>query len=118
LVTSQITCEYQTKDSQLAKVKNLASSFKFFEAIFVPREDNARTDLLAKLASTKKPGNNRMVIQEIINTPSTEAMGVNMISDDEQGWMTPIVRYLTGSFQPKNDEEEATVRKKRQSSPR
>lgn len=51
LMTSQITGEYQTKVTQLAKylakVKTLASSFKFFEAIFVPREQNAMADLLA-----------------------------------------------------------------------
>ena len=58
VITSQITGEYQTKDAQLtkylARVKDLTKNFKFFEAIFVPRVQNARTDLLVKLASTKK----------------------------------------------------------------
>jgi len=71
LVTSQITSEYQTKDTQqskyLAKLKTLAGSFKFFEAIFVPREQNAKADLLAKLASTKRPGNNKTVSQKVIS---------------------------------------------------
>lgn len=98
LITSQITGEYQTKDSQLtkylAKVKDLAKNFKFFEAIFVPTDENARADLLAKLAGTKKPGNNRTVIQEVLEAPSTDAMEVNIISDS-QGWMTHIIKYLT-----------------------
>ena len=42
LMTSQITGEYQTKDTQLVKylasVKKLAENFKFFKAIFVPRD--------------------------------------------------------------------------------
>jgi ribonuclease HI len=46
LVTSQITGEYQTKDTQLikylAKIQNLASGFKFFEATYVLREQNLK----------------------------------------------------------------------------
>jgi ribonuclease HI len=66
LVTSQITGEYHIKNSQLvkylAKVQDLAKRFVFFEAVYVPREQNSRADLLAKLASTKRPGNNRTII--------------------------------------------------------
>jgi len=76
LITSQISGEYQTKDTQLGKyltkVKSLAEKFKFFEAIYVQREQNSRADLLAKLASTKRPGNNRTVIQEVVSAPSIE----------------------------------------------
>ncbi|KAK2371898.1 hypothetical protein QL285_073098 [Trifolium repens] len=79
LVTNQVSGEYQTKDPQLVKylekVQSLASQFKRFELIYVPRDQNARADLLSKLASTKKPGNNRTVIQETIAKPSAEIMG-------------------------------------------
>jgi len=75
LITSQITREYQTKDNQLikylTKVQELAKVFKFLEAIYVPREQNSRANLLAKLASTKRPGNNRTIIQEVVTFPST-----------------------------------------------
>ncbi|MCI23157.1 gag-pol polyprotein, partial [Trifolium medium] len=58
LVTSQVAGEFQTKDPQLikylSKVKGLIENFEFFELIYVPREQNARADLLSKLASTKK----------------------------------------------------------------
>jgi ribonuclease HI len=116
LVMSQSTGEYQTKDPQLikylAKVQDLAKRFMFFEAVYVPREQNARADLLAKLASTKRPGNNRTVIQEVITTPSTNNESVHHIVKGEEGWMEPLLRYLTGSFTPKNSEEEQTVRKR------
>jgi len=72
----------------------------FFEAIYVPRERNSRADLLAKLASTKHPGNNRTVIQEVIASPSTESQEVLVINEEEEGWMTPIIKYLIGSFSP------------------
>ncbi|GAU40790.1 hypothetical protein TSUD_348870 [Trifolium subterraneum] len=76
LVANQVSGEFQTKDPQLAKylkkVKGMAKQFTMFELTYVPREQNARADLLAKLASTKKP---RMVVEE-------------------EDWRSPIIRYL------------------------
>jgi len=99
LVTSQITGEYQTKDTQLikylAKVQSLAKGFHFFEAIYVSQEQNSRADLLAKLASTKRPGNNRTVIQEVISSPSTKTEEINAITEEKESWMTPLLKYLT-----------------------
>jgi len=116
LMTSQITGEYQTKDTQLVKylasVKKLAENFKFFKAIFVPREQNGRADILAKLTSTKKHGNNRTVIHEVLTEPSTEAMTIQLIVDEDGGWMTPLIRYLMGSFVAKNEEEDALERRR------
>jgi len=116
LITSQISGEYQMKDTQLckylAKVKSLAEKFKFFEAIYVLREQNSRADLLARLASTKHPGNNRIVIQEVVTSPNTESQEVLAISVEAEGWMTPIIKYLTGSFSPKNDEEAQAVKRR------
>ncbi|WJX52573.1 hypothetical protein P8452_38672 [Trifolium repens] len=87
LVTNQVSGEYQTKDPQLTKylekVKALKEQFNTFELIYVPREQNSRADLLSKLASTKKPGNNRTVIQETIPKPSTESTEVIMVIEEE-----------------------------------
>jgi ribonuclease HI len=116
LVTSQITGKYQTKDSQLvkylAKVQDLAKRFIFFEAVYVPREQNSRADLLAKLASTKRPGNNRTVIQEVVATPNTNTESVHHVADGKEGWIEPLLRYLTGSFTPNSSEDEQIVRKR------
>jgi len=49
LVTCQVTGEYQAKDPQV-----LRETFEVFELVDVPREHNARADLLAKLASSGK----------------------------------------------------------------
>jgi len=58
LVTGQVTGEYQAKDPQMATyleyVKVLKNAFAVFELVHVPREQNARADLLAKLASSGK----------------------------------------------------------------
>jgi len=58
LVTGQVTREYQVKDPQmtayLGYVRILKEAFVVLELVHVPREQNARADLLAKLASSSK----------------------------------------------------------------
>jgi len=58
LVTGQVTEEYQAKDPQMAAyleyVKILKGTFAVFKLVHVTREQNARADLLAKLASSGK----------------------------------------------------------------
>ncbi|RDX92900.1 rnhA, partial [Mucuna pruriens] len=58
LVTGQVNNEYQTRDPQLARYNEravrLAASFERFELIHVPRDQNERADLLAKLANTHR----------------------------------------------------------------
>ncbi|XP_068463951.1 uncharacterized protein [Phaseolus vulgaris] len=60
LVTGQVTGEYQAKDPQMAMslryVEVLKGAFDAFELVHVPREQNARADLLAKMASSGKRG--------------------------------------------------------------
>jgi ribonuclease HI len=103
LVNNQVSGEYQTKDPQLMKylerVNKLKGQFNTFELIFVPREQNSRADLLSKLASTKKPGNNRTMIQEVISKPSTEDTEIMMIVEEED-WGGPITKYLQNETLP------------------
>jgi len=58
LVKGQVTGEYQAKDPQmvayLGYVQIQKGSFAVFELVHVPREQHARADLLAKLASSGK----------------------------------------------------------------
>ena len=60
LVTGQVTGEFQAKDPQMAAyleyVQLLKTSFTEFELVHVPREQNSRAYLLAKLASSGKGG--------------------------------------------------------------
>jgi len=73
LVTGQVKVEYQTKDPQMATylsyVQVLKGWFAVFELVHVPREQNVRADLLAKLASSSKGGKQRTAIQETLKTP-------------------------------------------------
>ncbi|XP_068487020.1 uncharacterized protein [Phaseolus vulgaris] len=73
LATGQVIGEYQAKDPHMAAylryVEMLKGAFTTFELVHVPREQNARADLLAKLASSSKGGRQRIVIQEMLKTP-------------------------------------------------
>ena len=88
LVTGQLTGEYQAKDPQIARVPGyfqvLRKAFTVFEQVHVPREQNARADLLAKLTSSGKGGRQRTVIQETLKTPRTfvtdNMVGVHQIN--------------------------------------
>jgi len=68
----------------LGYVQVLKSVFMMFELVHVPREQNARADLLAKLASSGKGGRQRTVIQETLKTPRTfvadNMVGIHQIS--------------------------------------
>jgi len=70
-----VTGEYQAKDPQMAAylqyVQILKETFAVFELVHVPREQNARANLLEKLASLGKGGRQRTVIQETLRTPRT-----------------------------------------------
>jgi len=93
LVTGQITGEYQAKDPQmvayLGYVQVLKGSFAVFELVHVPREQNARADLLAKLASSGKWGKQRIVTHETLKTSRTftadNLMRVHQVSTSRGG---------------------------------
>jgi len=93
LVTGRVTGEYQAKDPQMAAylgyVQILKGSFVVFELVHVPREQNARADLLAKLSSSGTGGTQRTVIQENLKTPRTFTVdnwvGVHQVSTTRGG---------------------------------
>ncbi|XP_068475087.1 uncharacterized protein [Phaseolus vulgaris] len=105
LVTGQVTGEYQAKDPQMAAylryVQILKGSFAVFELVHVLREQNARADLLAKLASSGKGGRPRTVIQETLKTPQTFTAD-NWVCMVETGdtWMMPYKGYLADGVLP------------------
>ena len=93
LAVSQVQGEYQAKDEQLAKylskVGLLKEKFEEVNIEHFPREKNTRADILAKLASTKKPGNNQSVIQLTLQQPSVETIDIDCLQVEEN-WMTKV----------------------------
>nr|KYP45242.1 Transposon Ty3-I Gag-Pol polyprotein [Cajanus cajan] len=89
LITEQVGGTYQTKEPQLQ-----------------------RDDLLSKLASTKRPGQHRTIIQEKIAAPSCQVTAVFANSSYQQGWMADIWKYLKHGILPDNKVEASKVKNK------
>nr|KYP41525.1 Uncharacterized protein Mb2253c family [Cajanus cajan] len=94
LMVEQLSETYQAKDTLLQRYFHTAShqisSFDEFTIKHVPREQNARADLLSKLASTKRPGQHRTIIQETLHSPSLDDKVVNVSDNEDLGWMAGI----------------------------
>ncbi|XP_057432312.1 uncharacterized protein LOC130725072 [Lotus japonicus] len=99
LVASQVNGEFQVKEPALIKyVERVRLHMGCMQQVvveFVLRAQNQRADALAKLASTKKPGNNRSVIQETLANPSIEGDLVASV-DRQETWMNLIIDILAG----------------------
>src|ERR1044072_1893499 len=92
----------------LAKVDMLKQEFQSFDIEHIPREKNERADLLAKLASTRKPGYNQSVIQETIHRPTVEVEEVFCLQAGES-WFTPIKSYLDSGLLPEQEDQRRKI---------
>lgn len=85
LVVGQLDGNFQTKDDQLLcyyhKTKESIKQFQTIEIQHVPIEENARANVLSKLASGKEKGQLSSVIRKIMMKPSIECMSDFEISD-------------------------------------
>ncbi|CAJ2645078.1 unnamed protein product [Trifolium pratense] len=119
LVASQVLGEYQTKNDNLSEylvlVKEKITKFNSVEILHVPREHNKRADILSKLASTKRKGGNKSVIQEILPRPSIEkpskVVDINVIGDKDC-WMTLVYNFLEHGTLPDDQKQAAIVRRR------
>ncbi|RDY08229.1 rnhA, partial [Mucuna pruriens] len=98
----------QARDPQLSRYKEraikLAVGFEKFRLIHVPREQNERADLLAKLASTQRRGQLRLVIHENMESPTVDKEEVWNI-EERKTWMTPLIWYLQNGRTNESEEE-------------
>ncbi|XP_061351982.1 uncharacterized protein LOC133296954 [Gastrolobium bilobum] len=104
LVTSQIEGSYQVRGPLLTKhledAKQIMTNFEKVEVSHIPRNENSRADILSKLASTKRWGNYRTVIEQSISEP-TCIMQITQVSD----WRYPIIEYIEKRILPAEKEE-------------
>ncbi|XP_020238884.1 uncharacterized protein LOC109817943 [Cajanus cajan] len=114
LMVEQLNGTYQAKDTLLQWYFHIASqqisSFDEFAIQHVSCEQNARADLLSKLASTKKPGQHRTIIQEALHSPSFDDKVVNVSDSGDLGWMAGIWNYLKEGTLPKDKDEARKMR--------
>ncbi|BAT89882.1 hypothetical protein VIGAN_06100000, partial [Vigna angularis var. angularis] len=76
LVVGQLDGSFQTKDDQLLhyyhKTKELVKQFREVEFKHVPKEENARSDVLSKLANGKEKGQLSSILRQVMMKPSIE----------------------------------------------
>ena len=94
----------------------MAAAFHTFRLTHVPREENSRADLLSKLASCTKPGQQRSVIKETLTTPRVNSsndfrvMTLNRTPTPES-WMTSIKTFLADGVLPIDTVEAQRLKK-------
>ena len=99
----------------LDKTKKQLGQLREYKIRHIPREKNARADALSKLASTKPGGNNRSLIQEMLQNPSIlEEEKVLAVTSQDQGWMTPIINYLKTETLPTEEKEAKRLKREAQ----
>ncbi|XP_057435810.1 uncharacterized protein LOC130728374 [Lotus japonicus] len=122
LVVKQVKGEYQVKDPQLSKylevVHRLMMEVKEIKIEHVPRGQNERADVLAKLASTGRLGNYQTVIQETLPRPSIDLVEIKLkavksVIEGEPSWMESIKIFLEN---PPKDDDVNTRAKRREAS--
>ncbi|XP_057760477.1 uncharacterized protein LOC130980853 [Arachis stenosperma] len=90
----------------LAKINNLKEEFDCITIQHVPRERNARADLLSKLASTKPGHGNRSLIQEVVRTPSISTTTDAVLTlSNERSSTYPILQYPLNGTLPEDPKE-------------
>ncbi|XP_058725909.1 uncharacterized protein LOC131597216 [Vicia villosa] len=116
LVASHISGKYQVKSEALveylALIRERLTRFSSAKVKHIPREHNSWADVLSKLASTRKKGGNKSVIQEILPKPSTESPSVLTLVNaigDASCWMTPVYNYLTSDLLPADPKEASVI---------
>ena len=106
---SQVKGEFLAKDKSLARylqeVHQQSKGFNTFKIEYIPRVENEKSDLLSKLANMKRLGNNRTVIQEILDKPSIDKKEVINREEDPSSWRFPILKYLQTEQLSENSKE-------------
>ncbi|XP_077230115.1 uncharacterized protein LOC143863310 [Tasmannia lanceolata] len=116
LVANQIQGVYEARDERMikyvAKVRQLASKFESFEVIRVPRTENAKADVLSKLAASGYTtlGSIRMEFlpRSSIESKAAETMQV----ENEPCWMDEIISYLRNGKLPEDKKEARKVKQR------
>ncbi|XP_077219764.1 uncharacterized protein LOC143853954 [Tasmannia lanceolata] len=98
LVTNQIQGVYEARYERmikyLTKVRLLASKFKSFEVIRIPRMENTKADVLSKLAASGYTALGS-ICMEFLKKSSIDNEAIEIMQvDHEPSWIDEIIDYL------------------------
>ncbi|XP_077251991.1 uncharacterized protein LOC143891254 [Tasmannia lanceolata] len=109
LVANQVQGVYEARDERmikyLSKVRQLASKFESFEVIRIPRTQNAKADVLSRLAAsgyTTLGG----ICMEFLQRSSIKSEAAEIMQvENEPCWMDEIIDYLRNGKLPEAKKE-------------
>ncbi|XP_077225010.1 uncharacterized protein LOC143858238 [Tasmannia lanceolata] len=113
LVANQIQGVYEVRNERmskyLSKVRQLASKFKDFEVVRIPRTENAKADVLSKLAASGYTTLGSICI-EFLQKSSIESEVIEVMQvEREPCWMDEIIEYLRSGKLPEAKNEARKV---------
>jgi len=101
LVVGHLDGTFQVKDPLLLRyyhvVQGMLNRFRAASVKHVDEAQNARADLLSKLATTKVKGQHHTVIHATLDRPTVtlaECNTAETVTPEEKGWMTPIIQFI------------------------
>jgi len=115
LIVGQMNDDYQAREPLLQRyyhvAKNLTLHFDETSIVHVPWAENDIANVLSKLASTKKIGQHRTLIQVVLYAPSWNQKDVFEIRNERDNWMTPILNFLVHDTLSESESEAKRVRR-------
>ncbi|KAL0420631.1 UNVERIFIED_CONTAM: Ribonuclease HI [Sesamum latifolium] len=96
LVVKQVEGTFEAKEKSMVQylhqIAELKTSFKSFQIIQIPREENAKVDCLSRLASALEDCRTRHITIQYLPNPRA-ALAIQTISSPAD-WRTPIVEWI------------------------
>ncbi|XP_024033525.1 uncharacterized protein LOC112095658 [Citrus clementina] len=104
LVANHVSERFQPREEKMEQylkiVRQMMGKFEAAEVIQIPREQNSRADILARMAAVADPKMPKSVPLEVKSSPSIEQnLGVLRI-EQKCSWRDPIVSYLRDRVLP------------------
>ncbi|XP_024046702.1 uncharacterized protein LOC112101040 [Citrus clementina] len=104
LVANHVSERFQPREEKMEQylriVRQMMGKFEAVEVIQIPREQNSRADILARMAAVADPKMPKSVPLEVKSRPSIEQnLGVLRI-EQKSSWRDPIVSYLRDGALP------------------
>ncbi|XP_013594512.1 PREDICTED: uncharacterized protein LOC106302583 [Brassica oleracea var. oleracea] len=119
LIINQAQGEYQAKDDSmiryLAVAQRLIKKFKSCKLTQIPREQNSQADALANLGFALETQTQMSIPLLVLQCPATLVEPQNeeiSTIEEEETWMTPLVRYLEDDILPEDRNESRKIKKK------
>ncbi|XP_052297264.1 uncharacterized protein LOC127902396 [Citrus sinensis] len=104
LVANHVSERFQPREEKMEQylkiVRQMMGKFEAVEVVQIPREQNSRADILARMAAVADPKMPKSVPLEVKSIPSIEQNLEVLRIEQKCSWMEPIVSYLRDGVLP------------------